>query len=311
MAIGRQFWRSFFVGAASVAAVVLGFVAAQTFVFASSVDAEVHSPETVRLLAAGDIGVCDSPAVADVGAYVSGAPDATFLALGDIAYPDGSSQSFAECYDPFFGEAKGRTLPVVGNKEYETEGAAGYIDYYGEGAGEPDQLWYSTDIGGWHIVVLNGNCWLVGGCSTDDPQYQWLERDLAATNSRCILAAWHEAYFTSENPDGAASYMEPYYRLLDDAGTDILLSGHSHNYERFAKMDAGGNPNLNGIRSFVVGTGGTPLRTINEPATGSEVYGFEAWGVLELDLTSFGYRWDFATTSGTPLIDSGEDSCTR
>ena len=125
---------------------------------------------SVKVLAAGDIGQCGRPNPALVGAYVEYRTDTVFLGLGDMAQGDGSVTNYAECYDPHFADAKNRTIPVVGNHEYFTPGAAGYIDYYGAAAGPADRLYYSTDIGNWHIVVLNGECWRVGGCGTDDPQ---------------------------------------------------------------------------------------------------------------------------------------------
>ncbi len=264
---------------------------------------------TITLLAAGDIGRCDSPDLAAVGSYVESRTDAWFMALGDLAYPDGSRSDFNRCYDPHFAEAKTRTLPVVGNHEYYTSGAAGYVDYFGAAAGPADKLYYSRDLGDWHIIALNGDCWRVGGCGTGDPQYRWLQQDLAANDKACILVGWHQAYYTSESPTGDATYMRPYYELLDAEGADVLLTGHSHNYERFHRMDADNRVTSSGIRPFVIGTGGTFQRPFQFVHNGSVVRNHTTWGVVEFELRDGSYNWDFKRTSGDSFSDSGYGTC--
>lgn len=54
--------------------------------------------------------------------------------------------------------------------------------------------------------------------------------------------------------------MQGIWRTLDEAGADVVVSGHDHNYERFHPQDADGNPDPNAITEFVVGTGGIELR---------------------------------------------------
>ncbi len=247
--------------------------------------------------------------MAPVGDYVESRTDTWFLALGDLAYPDGSVEDFADCYEPHFSRVKDKTLPVVGNHEYYTAGAAGYVDYFGPQAGPADKLYYSQNLGSWHIIVLNGECWRVGGCGTGDPQYQWLQQDLAANTNSCIMVAWHHAYYTSENPSGDATYMRPYYELLDNEGADLLLTGHSHNYERFHRMDADNNVTSSGIRSFVVGTGGTYQRPFQFVHNGSAVRNNTTWGVVEFELRDTSYNWDFKRTSGDEFSDTGYGTC--
>ena len=65
--------------------------------------------------------------------------EATVLTLGDNAYEDGTPQEFANCYAPSWGRYKDRTKPSPGNHEYQSRGAEGYFDYFGEAAGDPDK----------------------------------------------------------------------------------------------------------------------------------------------------------------------------
>ena len=57
--------------------------------------------------------------------------------------------------------------------------------------------------------------------------------------------------------------MAPFWDALYQAGADVVLNGHDHNYERFAPQNPSGQPDpTQGIREFVVGTGGAELRSI-------------------------------------------------
>ena len=75
------------------------------------------------IVAAGDIADCTREGDEATARIVSGI-EGTVLTLGDHAYPHGSSENFAECYDPSWGQFKARTRPAPGNHEYETGGAS-------------------------------------------------------------------------------------------------------------------------------------------------------------------------------------------
>jgi Calcineurin-like phosphoesterase len=157
----------------------------------------VEMPPVV--VAAGDIATC-SGTEDDATAKLVGGIDGTVLTLGDEAYPDGSAEDFEECYDPTWGQFKGRTKPTPGNHEYHTEGAEGYFDYFGEAARNPDEGYYSYDLGEWHLIALNSNC---GEgeirCGPGSAQTKWLKEDLAANaadEGRCTLAYMHHPRFT-------------------------------------------------------------------------------------------------------------------
>jgi hypothetical protein len=86
-------------------------------------------------------------------------------------------------------------------------------------------------------------------------QMKWLAEDLAAHKTECTLAYWHIARYSS-GAHGSDPLMADAWKILYDAGVDVVLASHDHNYERFAPMDDKGKPDDKGIRSFVVGTGG-------------------------------------------------------
>jgi hypothetical protein len=229
--------------------------------------------------------------------------------MGDNAYESGTITEFNNCYAPTWGRQKSRTHPSVGNHEYRTLGAAGYYSYFGAAAGDPQKGYYGYDIGAWHVIVINSNCSEVGGCGVNSPQLTWLQSDLAAHTSLCTLAYWHQPRFSS-GEHGNSTAVQPIWQVLYQAGVELILNGHDHDYERFAPQNPTGVADpLNGIREFVVGTGGKDLRPMGSPVSNSEVRNDNTWGVLKLTLHPTGYDWKFIPVAGQTFTDSGNGIC--
>lgn len=267
------------------------------------------SGDTVTLLAAGDIADCDSKGDEGTAALLDANPAAAVATLGDNVYDKGTASEFADCYDPTWGRSKARTRPAPGNHEYDSPGAEGYYEYFGDAAGEPDKGYYSYDLGSWHVVVVNSNCGDVS-CGAGSAQEAWLRADLAAHPAACTLAYWHHPRFSSSSRHGSTPGMAPVWDALHDLGADVVLAGHDHGYERFAPLDPTGNVDQEGgIRSFVVGTGGKSHSGFKAPLTGSEVRNGDAFGVLQLSLEPTGYDWKFIPQAGFSFTDSGSGDC--
>jgi hypothetical protein len=146
------------------------------------------------------------------------------------------------------------------------------------------------------------------GCAQGSPQYEWLERDLAANDAACTLAFWHDPRFSS-GPHGPDVSVTPFWRLLRADGADIVLNGHDHLYERFRPQDPTGSRDSGGIREFVVGTGGEELYGITGAQPNSEVRNTDAFGVLRLTLGDGRYDWSFLPALGASFTDSGSGAC--
>jgi hypothetical protein len=262
--------------------------------------------ETV--LAAGDIAKCPANHHAAVATLLKTQPG-LFLALGDIAYPDGTAADFRDCYDPYFGTEKARTRPVPGNHEYDTGSAAGYLGYFGALATPHGTTWYSYDVGNFHFVALDSDCTFVGGCTTTSAQYRWLQADLAASTTPCLIAYFHHTPWSSGTGYGKPQTMVPIMQLLQREGADAILAGHMHSYERFARMDASGNLDPTGFRTFVVATGGDEQFALGTPVTGSEARQTGTFGLLRLTLGTSSYSWKFLPVAGSTYADSGSDTC--
>ncbi len=269
-----------------------------------------EAPDPV-LAAAGDIADCDTGAEATAALldelFGSGAAGVV-APLGDLAYPDGAAEQFADCYDPAWGRHRDITRPAPGNHEYGTPGAAGYFGYFGDAAGDPAEGWYSYDLGTWHVVVLNSNCAEVGGCGEGSPQLEWLRADLAASPAMCTVAYSHSPRYSS-GPHGDDAGMAEIWAELDAAGVELLLSGHDHIYERFAPRDAAGEPDDQGVRQFVVGTGGRSLYDIAAPTPHSEAAYNASFGILVLSLSDDHYHWEFRPEAGFAYEDTGTGAC--
>lgn len=287
--------------AATLTALLLTMMVAVMF----SANAEESPPV---LVGAGDISTCDNN-FDEATAQLLDDIEGTVFTLGDNVYEDGTPAEFAECYDPTWGRHLDRTRPIPGNHDYHVEGAEGYFDYFGDAAGDSDRGYYSYDLGAWHIIALNSNCSEIGGCGEGSPQVEWLLADLEARPSRCTLAYSHHPRFSSFGHGGDAD-MATIWRVLDDAGAEVLLSAHEHAYERFAPQGADGDRDLeSGIRQFIVGTGGAPLRDVDEVHPNSEARSSDAFGVLKLTLATESYAWEFVPIVGQEYTDHGTGEC--
>jgi hypothetical protein len=244
-------------------------------------------------------------------ALLSGA-DAV-LPLGDLQYEDGTFEEFMAGYEPSWGQQAAKTYPVVGNHEYHLPGAQGYFDYWaskGRPTGARTGGYYSFDVGSWHIVALNSNCAAVP-CAEGSPQNNYLEQDLAATSASCTLAYWHHPYFNSGSVHGAATPAgaKAFWDDLYAAGADVILNGHEHNYQRYAKQTSSGQATSNGIREFVVGTGGSKYYTFLDAKDPNFEVGISSFGVLRLYLSDNSYRWEFVGLDGSVLDSGGPVAC--
>jgi hypothetical protein len=245
------------------------------------------------------------------------------LALGDTQYARGTAAEFQGSYDPSWGRVKSITRPVIGNHEYRPDPVTGditgtgYFDYFnGTGqndgpAGERGKGYYSFDIGGWHLIALNSMCDHVpDGCGAGSAQEQWLRADLAANeDASCTLAYWHHPQFHSGPNEGPEFDLSPFWQALYAARADLVLNGHTHAYERFAPQGPTGNADSDGLREFIVGTGGRSRQLENTSiAPNSELRDRTHFGVLKLVLHTGSYDWAFVSETGTTL-DSGSGAC--
>jgi 3',5'-cyclic AMP phosphodiesterase CpdA len=243
---------------------------------------------------------------AETAALAEGlAPDAVALP-GDIQYESGTMREFRGSFHPTWGQLRVPLRPVPGNHEYRTPGAADYFDYFAWQSAWRPPPWYAYSVGSWRLIALNSNC--EPDRADCEAQGRWLRANLEAEPHRCTLAYWHHPRYSS-GFHGSDPRTTPFWRALDRAGAEIVISGHDHHYERFAPQDAGGQRDADGVRQFVVGTGGSYPSVIRSPrAPHSESSQNRHFGVLVLRLYDDAYSWRFVALDGRTL-DYGQGGC--
>ena len=276
--------------------------------------ADTGGGPSIHVAAAGDIAAAmdgDEATTADLLHKVHAQkPLQAILMLGDGAYRFARLAEYRRLYEPTWGVPvfKAMTYPIPGNHEYlENPSGGGYYDYWnGVGqmngkAGERGKGYYSFDLGVWHVVALNSNedCAHVA-CGEGSAQLAWLRADLAANRAFCTLAMVHAPRFQSGTHRGDTPALQPAWAAMYDAGVDVVLSAHEHNYQQFAPMDKTGQlDRARGIRSFVVGTGGgrdfrSEFNNARMATEEKRIVNQSGVMFLELDPRGYSFRWLYA-----------------
>jgi len=252
----------------------------------------------------GRNGDCEHAAVSQL--IQQRRPD-QILVLGDAQYDDGRYLEYRRSYDRSWGSLIGITRPVPGNHDYHTAGARGYRRYFAERARPRGKTYYSFRAGGWLLLGLNSNCNFNVGCATRSLQNNWL-RERLATSPRCTLAFMHHPRFSS-GPHGDDPLVAPLWKSLYERHADVIVAGHDHTYERFARLSPSGSPSRRGIQSFVSGLGGAERYAFSSDISSGSKYRYnDRYGVLFLALQRDEYRWKFVTVDGS-VKDQGVAPC--
>ncbi|MEA2818893.1 MAG: acid phosphatase type 7 [Bradyrhizobium sp.] len=305
------------------------------------------------LLAAGDITGCKQTGSkhAEMATQIQKEIEAAnglpvgVLTLGDVAYADyvynkekkekepvpGTYEPCFESFKATWGVHKDHLFPVPGNHDYSDDipmtkkptPAKLYREYFAErilelkkASGNPvnpndKRLSFATrfpDKDGWLLAGMNSYG------SEIEPK-KWLAEQLAASTPRCVLVFTHPFVISSgEHGKGKASKsMANIMPVLYNRGATVLVTGHDHSLEQFAKINGSGKrDDAKGVRSFVVGTGGATLYTTYIKNSLSEHFADESRGFLKLILYRDGYKWSFVQVDG-PAVPSvaGSETCNR
>jgi tetratricopeptide (TPR) repeat protein len=209
-----------------------------------------------RIWVVGDAGTgtTEQARVRDAFVTYTGArPADVWLMLGDNAYSSGTDSEYQRgCFDMY--EALLKTTvswPTRGNHDALHSGANN--DYYdifsmptaGQAGGlaSGTEAYYSFDYGNVHFICLDSEGTNRG---TSDAMATWLRNDIAATPRDWVIAFWHHPPYSkgshdSDNISDSGGRMrdmrENILPILETAGVDLVLTGHSHSYERSFLLD--------------------------------------------------------------------------
>jgi hypothetical protein len=212
----------------------------------------------LRLWTIGDAGFtnADLDDVRDAFKAYNGGTSATdlFLLLGDNAYLTGTDAQYQAAVFDEHAEML-RTTPVYstfGNHErfssFDLTQTGPYFDMFSFPAGAQaggvasgTESYYSFDYGNVHFISLDSEDFTP--TSASGPMLTWLQADLAATTADWVIALWHRPPYSrgllhnSDSETNEINMRQYVLPVLEGVGVDVVLSGHSHSYERSYFLD--------------------------------------------------------------------------
>jgi PKD repeat protein/murein DD-endopeptidase MepM/ murein hydrolase activator NlpD len=231
-----------------------GPIAGDASYFFSTAPVQGLSADT-RIWVLGDSGTANSDARAVRDAYKAWAasdPADLMLMLGDNAYNDGTDAEYQAAVFDTYPEIL-RQLPLfstLGNHDGHTADSATQSGPYydilslpaaGEigGLASGTEAYYSFDYANIHFVCLDS---YETDRSPGGTMMTWLESDLALNTQPWVVAFWHHPPYTKGSHDSDTEgrlidMREEALPILEDWGVDLMLSGHSHSYERSYLLD--------------------------------------------------------------------------
>ncbi len=208
-----------------------------------------------RLWVIGDSGTADASAEAVRDAYAAAVPFGEtdlWLMLGDNAYNDGTDEQYeAAVFDMYPVMLRSAVLwPTLGNHDGHSADSGTqtgpYYDIFSlpaaaqvGGVASGTEAYYSFDYGNIHFICLDS---YDSDRSPAGAMLTWLELDLMSTTADWVIAFWHHPPYSkgSHNSDTESRLVdmrENALPILEDYGVDLVLSGHSHSYERSVLLD--------------------------------------------------------------------------
>lgn len=207
-----------------------------------------------RVWAIGDFGTQLPGQIAVRDAYASYTgprPTDLWLMLGDNAYYYGTDLEYQLGVFNIYTNLLRQVVawPTLGNHDtysVESTGNHAYFDIFtlptdgrAGGVASGTEHYYSFDYGRVHFICLDS---MESSRSPTGPMAQWLTNDLAHANADWIIAYCHHPPYSRGSHDSDVEselilMRENIVPLLEQGGVDLVLSGHSHSYERSALLD--------------------------------------------------------------------------
>jgi hypothetical protein len=208
-----------------------------------------------RIWVLGDSGTANSNAQAVRNAYYSYTGSThtdLWLMLGDNAYPDGTDSDYQSAVFNMYPTMLRKSVlwSTLGNHDgHSADSGSQSGPYYniftlpkqGEAGGlaSGTEAYYSFDRGQIHFVCLD---------SYDSPRriggamMTWLDKDLDSTLQPWTIAFFHHPPYSKGSHDSDSEVeliemRENALPILEAHGVDLVLSGHSHSYERSYLID--------------------------------------------------------------------------
>lgn len=207
-----------------------------------------------RIWAVGDSGSADSDSRSVFDAYLNYNTNHTdfMLMLGDNAWLYGADYEYQAAVFDMYGDLLRQSVvwPTLGN--HDTGEHTNFVNTYpyftiftlptnGTAGGVPSgtEHYYSFDYANIHVICLDS---VTADRTTNGPMANWLRADLAATTQLWKIAFWHHAPYSKGSHDSdidpvMTDMRQNFGPILEQGGVDLVLCGHSHNYERSYFLD--------------------------------------------------------------------------
>jgi tetratricopeptide (TPR) repeat protein len=211
--------------------------------------------KSTRIWVLGDSGTADAAAerVRDAYAAFTGARGTdVWLMLGDNAYNSGTDEEYQTAVFDMYRETL-RTVPLwptFGNHDgisaqSSTQSGPYYdiftlpVDGSAGGAASGTEAYYAFDYANIHFICLDS---YESSRASDGAMLAWLARDLAADHALWTIAFWHHPPYSKGSHDSdreieLVEMRQNVLPILEARGVDLVLSGHSHSYERSYLID--------------------------------------------------------------------------
>jgi acid phosphatase type 7 len=208
------------------------------------------STQPIRIWAIGDSGTADDRAQAVRNAYASHTGTRytdVWLMLGDNAYNDGTDTEYQSAVFNMYPTFLRQTVlwPTIGNHDANTTPPP-YFQIFtlprnGEAGGVASgtEAYYSFDYGNIHFICVDS---MTSELSSGGPMMTWMQNDIASTTKNWIIAYWHHPPYSKGSHDSDTDQQLTQMRenavpILENFGVDLVLTGHSHSYERSYLLD--------------------------------------------------------------------------
>ena len=227
----------------------------EPYTFVTPPEIGAHVP--TRFWVLGDSGTGRQPQTAvysAMRAFVerTGKPLDFWLHVGDMAYGQGRDMEFQSRFFEIYEESLASSVcwPTMGNHEGHTSrgdtGIGPYYDAYvvptrGEAGGlaSGTEAYYSFEHANIHFICLDSHDL---DRKPTGAMASWLRADLELARADWVIAFWHHPPYTkgshdSEKEQDLIEMRQHIMPILESEGVDVVLTGHSHIYERSMLMD--------------------------------------------------------------------------
>ncbi|MES2284147.1 MAG: metallophosphoesterase [Bacteroidota bacterium] len=224
------------------------------------------------------------------------------ITTGDNNYRDGADSTidanigqyyhdYIKPYTGVYGAGAdiNRFFPSIGNHDMITSSGAAYLQYFNLFGNE---RYYDFVKGSVHFFVLNGNPEEVDGITSTSVQALWLKNKLAASTAKWKIVYFHQSPYVSDIVHGNTVEMHWPYKSW---GADVVVSGHSHVYERII---------IDNFPYFVNGLGGESKYSFSpSPTAGSKIRYNANYGAMQVTVKPDTLWFKFYNVSNN-LIES-------